>query len=47
MFTTEQRVETVARLVHELRHRAGTGQVCSECRALAERIDRLYRQAYL
>jgi hypothetical protein len=39
-----ERVETAAQLIHEHTHRAGSGQVCQQCRDLAARIDRLYRE---
>lgn len=38
-----QQVEAAAQLIHEDRHRMGSAQVCGACRALAERIDALYR----
>jgi hypothetical protein len=43
--TPNDRAETAAQLIHERRHRAGSAQVCDDCRSLAEQIDRLYRPA--
>jgi hypothetical protein len=39
-----KRIEAVAQLVHEQRHRLGGAQVCDGCRELARSIDRVYRR---
>lgn len=40
----EERIETVAQLIHEQRHRLGSGKVCDGCRELARSIERVYRR---
>jgi len=41
--SSEPIVETAAQMLHTIRHRAGTGSVCGQCRAYAEAVHFIYR----
>lgn len=40
----DQRIETVAQLIHESRHPLGSAQICDSCRQLARSVDGVYRR---